>query len=497
MFPWLQFKSPRENLQAYGQEMTRRQREAMPYQSGAVQAFGQGIRDELVDPGWGTLRTTEKLDTFKNIPRYDTVHEAPADYVSPWSVMAEGSANPALPPGSSGVDPAMAAQAVPGYPGVLTEQGAASVADASRGFAGGGGSGAPATPGGGSRSWSGHTGKLPPLQQADMAEYDRIARELETMGAAQVAQQQQGIDELKAQADAMRQREGDVDLSPLLALSDTWFGGNTQKGYTAPQTRDEREQGVLALEQYVQKSKQSLTDDQIGLLQNRLGLAEKRVASEERAIDRQAERESEERRHSESVAMRMMMAQQAADTKASFKDQETRQNMLKTPELQAIGGITDFNSVLNRYEQKVKDYGVNLVGIEKQELEGLFSELAVKYKEAKRLGALAGPDMNLVKGSIGKADDLGGWIKDKFAGGDGAGVLATLQQLKKTNESDFTRLDSYLDSTFQTPSTNDMKKTYRQFYAKSKSLPETTDVTQTKPLTRQEKIDRLKAIGGQ
>lgn len=49
-----------------------------------------------------------------------------------------------------------------------------------------------------------------------------------------------------------------TDLSPLLALTDTWFGGNLSKGYTRPPSKEERRQQDLTNIAALQQRKEAL-----------------------------------------------------------------------------------------------------------------------------------------------------------------------------------------------------------------------------------------------
>jgi len=51
---------------------------------------------------------------------------------------------------------------------------------------------------------------------------------------------------------------GQVDLSPLIALNDSWTGGNLMKGYTKPMTSDERDKIVIGLKQHLYEKEADL-----------------------------------------------------------------------------------------------------------------------------------------------------------------------------------------------------------------------------------------------
>lgn len=67
-----------------------------------------------------------------------------------------------------------------------------------------------------------------------------------------------GIEEQESAVKAPQERR--VDLSPLLALSDTWFGGNLQKGYQRPPTQEEIRQLGISNLAALQQRKEQLAD---------------------------------------------------------------------------------------------------------------------------------------------------------------------------------------------------------------------------------------------
>lgn len=71
---------------------------------------------------------------------------------------------------------------------------------------------------------------------------------------------------------AMTGNQGsNIDLSPLLRLADTWYGGNMSQGYKAPDGGAARMQQMQALQKGIQEGRQGITEDQINLLKAKMG----------------------------------------------------------------------------------------------------------------------------------------------------------------------------------------------------------------------------------
>lgn len=81
----------------------------------------------------------------------------------------------------------------------------------------------------------------------------------------------------EAEVASFKENGGNVDLSPLAALSDTWFGGNLKAGYKSPMSAEERQLKGVALSDLLQKQRQGITDDELANLrlniQDKLGMA--------------------------------------------------------------------------------------------------------------------------------------------------------------------------------------------------------------------------------
>tara|TARA_R110002012_G_scaffold303533_1_gene505347 strand:+ start:3744 stop:4523 length:780 start_codon:yes stop_codon:yes gene_type:complete len=94
-----------------------------------------------------------------------------------------------------------------------------------------------------------------------------------------MAMQQQGIDAQRAQIQQLGQKPQQMDLSALMALTDTWTGSNLAKNYQKPETQQERAYKQAQLEQGLQRQEMGLIDDEIKML----GMLDKQKKEEAKA----------------------------------------------------------------------------------------------------------------------------------------------------------------------------------------------------------------------
>lgn len=84
--------------------------------------------------------------------------------------------------------------------------------------------------------------------------------------------QQEGIDALKSYRDKLPEGPGGVDLSPLLALADSWANqrSNLIGAYTKPETAKQREAERARLTQSIINAQGGVSESELGLLRERL-----------------------------------------------------------------------------------------------------------------------------------------------------------------------------------------------------------------------------------
>lgn len=92
---------------------------------------------------------------------------------------------------------------------------------------------------------------------------DEIAKMYRTKIKEDINKQEGSIDQLNQSVNALRGKDLSPDLSPLFALSDSWYGGNISKGYQAPMSEEERQKQVAGLQEKISKERYGLSQTEI------------------------------------------------------------------------------------------------------------------------------------------------------------------------------------------------------------------------------------------
>lgn len=82
----------------------------------------------------------------------------------------------------------------------------------------------------------------------------------------QIELQRQGIESQRAQVQQLGQAPQEMDLSPLMALTDSWTGSNFSKSYQKPETAQERAYKQAQLQQGLRNQESGLIDSEIKML---------------------------------------------------------------------------------------------------------------------------------------------------------------------------------------------------------------------------------------
>ena len=88
--------------------------------------------------------------------------------------------------------------------------------------------------------------------------------------------QRQGIDSQREQVQQLGKSPQQLDLTPLMALTDAWTGSNFTKSYQRPETKQERAYKQAQLEQGIQRQESGLLNSEIQML----AMLEKREAKQ-------------------------------------------------------------------------------------------------------------------------------------------------------------------------------------------------------------------------
>lgn len=115
---------------------------------------------------------------------------------------------------------------------------------------------------------------------------ERLFEQLSKRQTQGLSEQRRGIDELEKQIKSMQKDKGAMDLMPLMVAADYFGGTNLAGKYQAlrPQSKEQKQQQILALENLLQKHKSALTGSEIDLLkaqyQHALGMEKAQAPKE-------------------------------------------------------------------------------------------------------------------------------------------------------------------------------------------------------------------------
>lgn len=188
---------------------------------------------------------------------------------------------------------------------------------------------------------------------------------------AQAQQEEQIKQHQDALAKEMQRQEqlgvlGKLDIRPF-AQAIKQYGSTTVAVPT--EAPEDRTAIMEKLRENIQKGQRGLTEDQIGFLKT------------------------------------MMEDKRAAQAALSQSNQDLRIRSLVNTSEQAkkIRNIGSLNKKLSGLESLVQKTGAELTGKEKAALDSAFRDAEVAWKEAANLGALQGPDIEMIRGALGES----------------------------------------------------------------------------------------------
>ncbi len=127
----------------------------------------------------------------------------------------------------------------------------------------------------------------------------------------------------------------------------------------------------------------------------------------------------------------------------------------KTKEAENLKLVSDLKASALRYKDTLNTYGYEAFGVGKTLLDNTYAELQVKWKEAARLGALTGPDLQLILDAVKPATGLRGAYSVATGGGVSGistGVDAMITRLDEDGLRNFellkTRNTKYKDNPY-------------------------------------------------
>ena len=330
---------------------------------------------------------------------------------------------------------------------------------------------------------SGPTWAAPPEMASDieaaLGQRKEQFQGLQDMRQQQLAQQQQ-------QLEAMQAKGFQTDYSPIAGLIDQWTGSNLAAQYQRPESPEER----AAKEQQMRNA---MMQGQIGMSQADLDFSQAELESalgkEDRAM-KSAEAKFNRMIEGDKLKLDKIRTMAAAANSGKGLDQKAiydiRKGVSETGGAKMVSGINMLGA-LDEYEKVVRENGgINATGPAAAKIESAYNNLALKYKNAAELGALAGPDLALIESNIQRAGGLSSWLKSSSIGGS-EGVYATIAQAREGAHRDYALSMEQLRNNFAgidaaTPVLDGYDKQFNRLTKKSVSSSRAAKIAQLRKL---------------
>lgn len=174
----------------------------------------------------------------------------------------------------------------------------------------------------------------------DRSDYEELISRLNEKGVKSLKDQGEGLNHLRDQIGlALANRNAGLDLSALASLTDAWTGSHLAHDYARPDY-DKQNQTIYGLEQALQRGRNDLSENELGLLKSQLGFEGERMAAKERAA---AQAESR-RQHDEEMKTRRA---ELADKNVESDIQRLGGVLGDSAPL--VGKLQQVDTILNKY----------------------------------------------------------------------------------------------------------------------------------------------------
>lgn len=184
-----------------------------------------------------------------------------------------------------------------------------------------------------------------------------------------------------------------LDLRPFAEAARAYGATTAVSGYAPEMTESQRQEVLRKLQGQLQAAQQGLTKEQV-------------------------------------AALRQMKEDKAgSQALISQSNQDLRiRGMINTSEqAKKIRNIGTLNTKLANLENLVSNIGAEVSGADKAKLESAFKDAEVAWKEAANLGALQGPDIEMIRGALGQSPTTGKGLFGYALSGGKEGLLSKIR----------------------------------------------------------------------
>lgn len=227
------------------------------------------------------------------------------------------------------------------------------------------------------------------MASARTPEEDALIKQVSESYGEQRKVQEQAIKQAEEQLAAARQVPQQMDLSPLIALSQSWSQrpSNLLQAYQKP---TDQSKTVQALQEAVLKARGGAAE-----LEGRRAKDVQQMSLQERQL-----RSNEELKRLSIEALKKGKDEKG-DTKALDREIALIDKISKSKDAEVVSGATQMNNALNNYIATIEKHRKNLNSAEAvQDIGQAYQGTIIAFKDANVLGALSGPDMGLATTSL-------------------------------------------------------------------------------------------------
>jgi len=262
--------------------------------------------------------------------------------------------------------------------------------------------------------------------------YANLLKQMYDKGNSTAELQRGAADDMQPFVDQMSQGNLQYDLKPLMSLIDTRTGSNLAQSYKSPEDGKDRVNDLMKLKGNLSQMGIQASDTELQALKDyatgTMGLDNFNAGQDykNKSLAVQQEQNSINR------------GKLAAGPKGidPYQGYQMRSSFTKLEPATQARGVTGFVEALNEYETAMNNFDGNPASPTAASVRSAYTKMSTRFKEAEKLGALAGPDLELLKQNVANG---GTWENFAFGGAKGgkAGIRAAIVQTRRGAENDF------------------------------------------------------------
>lgn len=257
--------------------------------------------------------------------------------------------------------------------------------------------------------------------KADDSDIKALLDQINAQGEAAVGDQRGSLKEKEQMLrDYMQTISPQVDISPLMALADSWYGGELSQGYTKPMSGADVFNGSHNLQGGIDKARLGVSDTESDKLKQELMGRMKLREIQAMEVNKKLMR-----------ATTQDLANKNYDFKVNRAKEANREKFDKiyTPTVNTVSNIAAST-------KKVREVLAGKNEMSKEDLAYITSaasQLAINYNKVAELGALAAQDLPLLENTIGLATSMKGLVWGSVLGKDVNYIRQKMDELDQAN----------------------------------------------------------------